>query len=346
MSGNQDGRGRRAALKGTLALAAAPAVIGTARAQGTIRWKLQSHWPKASASFTGSLGPLAADIDRLSGGRFKLEPLGAGEIAKGSEIFNVVRRGVVQMGTTSPAYNLDEAELMPQYGGIPGALREPWEIMHVTKNIGVEAALNKELESRGIFYMADKALPQELTLKQPIAPGTDLGGIKVRSAGILLEYLAAAGFAPQRVDGPELYQSLATGVVDGAHWGGTQGGLSMKLWEVAPYHMKPALQFTNDVYVINLAAYRKLPDDLRMIFDLVVDRHYYRRSTEYQELEIQALNTGIRKMGVKVQQFPDDVMARLAETSRMMLERDMKRGPLAREMGEKLLAFMEELGYA
>src|SRR5690606_13897283 len=137
---------RRNVLKGTLAVAAAPAIITSAKAQAKVTWKVQSHWPKASGSFTDSLGVLAKELEAKTDGRFKLELLGAGEIAKGGEIFNVVRRGVVQMGTTSPAYNLNEAELMSMYMGIPGALREPWEAMHMNKNLEIGRASCRDRE--------------------------------------------------------------------------------------------------------------------------------------------------------------------------------------------------------
>lgn len=336
---------RRNILKGTLAVAAAPAVIGTASAQTKVKWKVQSHWPKASGSFKGSLEVLAKTLAERSEGRFTLEMLGAGEIAKGGEIYNVVRRGVVQMGTTSPAYNLDEAPLMGQYMGVPGTLRNPWEMMHLLKNLGLEAALNKEIAPKGVFYKADKSYPTELVLKRKIEPGEDLAGIKVRSAGNLLDYLAGAGFAPQRVDGPELYQALATGVVDGAHWGAAVGALSMKFWEVAKFHYKPSLLIANDVYVVNTAAFDKLPDDLQLIFTSVIEERYFQRTVEYIYDEIMSLRTGTEKMGVTVEQFPDDVQAKLSQASKAILEKEMAKGPDAKAEGDKLKKLMSDLGY-
>ncbi|HRO59660.1 MAG TPA: substrate-binding domain-containing protein [Burkholderiaceae bacterium] len=337
---------RRNVLKGTLAVAAAPAIITSARAQAKVTWKVQSHWPKASGSFDDSLGVLAKELEQRTDGRFKLELLGAGEIAKGGEIYNVVRRGVVQMGTTSPAYNLAESELLGMYMGIPGTLREPWEMMHLNKNLGLEDAVNEQMRPKGVIYMADKAYPTELVLKKKIEPGADLAGIKVRSAGNLLEYLKAAGFAPQQVAGPEIYQAISTGVVDGAHWGAAIGALSMKFWEVAPVHMKPSLLLAHDVYIINVAAYDKLPEDLRLIFTSLVENRYFQRSVEYQHQEAIALNTGISKMDVKVEHYPDDVLARFAEASKVILAKEMDKGPKAKEMGEKLTSLMKDLGYA
>ena len=104
--------GRRTLLKGSLALAAAPAIIGSARADTQVTWKVQAHWPKASGSFNDSLGVLAKQLEERTGGRFKMELYGAGEIAKDREIYNVVKRGVVPMGTISPGYILGEAQAM------------------------------------------------------------------------------------------------------------------------------------------------------------------------------------------------------------------------------------------
>lgn len=337
---------RRHALKGTLAVAAAPAVITSARAQGKVSWKVQTGWPKASASYAGSAEVLSKKVLERTDGRFHLEMLGAGEIAKGTEIFNVVRRGVVPMGATFPGYNIGEATLMGFYLGVPGTLREPWQMMHWVKNMGFEKALNEELAPKGVFYMGDKALTLELVLKEKIQADTNLSRLKVSNYGTVLDYLAGAGFAAQSVDGPELYQALATGVLDGAAWGGPQGALSIKLWEVAPIHMRPALIVTNDVWLFNTAAVNKLPDDLRETLLTVFEEHYCSRSTSYQHLEAIALNKGVTDMGVTVQQFPDTVMERFAKASRAILDKEMAKGPKAKEFGEKLLAFMKDLGYA
>lgn len=336
---------RRNILKGTLAVAAAPAIITSAKAQAKVKWKVQSHWPKASVSFNDSLGVLAKELEKRTDGRFTLETLGAGEIAKGSEVFNVVRRGVVQMGTTNPGYNPAESELHGLYYGMPGTVRDPWELMYLTKNLGVEAAVNEQLRPKGIIYMADKAYPTELVLKKKIEAGADLGAVKVRSYGNTLEFLAAAGFAPQQVDGSELYQAIATGVIDGAHWGAAQGALSLKLWEVGPVHMKPALAISNDTYIVNVDAYDKLPEDLRLIFTALTEERYFHRSIQYKHLEAVALNTGIAKMNVQVEQFPADVMKRFADASKSILAKEMAKGPKAKEFGDKLIGLMKDLGY-
>ena len=336
---------RRNILKGSVAVAAMPAIIGTAQAQEKVSWKVQSHWPKASGSFNDSLVVLQKELEERTDGRFKMELYGAGEIAKDREIFNVVRKGVVQMGTISPGYILGEAQAMGLYFGVPGTLRETWELMHLTKNLGIEKMVNDELRPKGVVLMGEKAYPTEVVLKKKISSAADLATLKVRSSGSMLEYLAAAGASPQQVAGPEIYQAIATGVVDGAHWGAAIGALSMKFWEVAPFHMKPALGVTNDCFIVSTAALEKLPADLRLQFMALVEERYFRRSVEYLHKEAIALTTGKTKMNVEVVQFPDDVLKKFAGASKVILDKELAKGDIAAKGGAALTTLMTDLGY-
>ena len=159
---------RRSIIAGSATAIAAPAIIGSALAQEKVTWKVQSHWPKASGSFNDSLGVLAKMLETRTGGRFKLELFGAGEIAKDREIYNVVRRGVVPMGTISPAYILGEAQAMGLFYGVPGTLRETWEMMQLTKNLGIEKMVNDELRPKGVVIKGEKAYPTEVVLRKKI----------------------------------------------------------------------------------------------------------------------------------------------------------------------------------
>jgi TRAP-type mannitol/chloroaromatic compound transport system substrate-binding protein len=336
---------RRTILKSSLVLAGAPAIIGTARAQAKVNWKVQAHWPKASASFKDSLEWLATELGKRTGGRFTMQLFGAGELAKGPEIFNIVKRGVVEMGTMSASYIMGEAEAMGLAYGIPWTFREPWEMEHYLKNLGGEALVNEELGPKGVIYRTEKAYVTEVVLNKKIQTMDDFKSLKLRSAGTLLELLGAAGASPTFVNGPELYQALATGVVDGAHWGAAQGALSMKLWEVAKYHMKPPLGITTDCYVLNKPAVDKLPADLRLILMSLLDERFFSRSAEYQHKEAVALTKGKTTMKVEVVQWPEAVQQKFGEVSKTLLAKEGAKGPRAAKGVEALTGLMKDLGY-
>lgn len=335
---------RRGALGG-LAVGAGLTVIGQAKAEGSVTWKVQSHWPKASASYGDSLQIIADELKEITAGRFTLELYGAGEFAKGAEIFNIVRRGVVEMGTISPGYILGEAPMAGLALGVPGTFREPWEFSHYLKNMGGEELFNKDLAANGVIARAEKVYPTELVVSKEIKSADDFAAMKLRSSGSYLKYLEAAGAAPQYVAGPELYQSLASGVVDGAHWGAAQGAKSMSLWEVAKFHMKPTMGLAMDTLIMNQGAVDALPEDLRETLMNHLEVRFWKRCAEYQYKEKTALAAGIADQSVKVSQFPQAVLDKFAAASGAILDSERAKGGNAEKGATILTDFLKVLGY-
>ncbi|SFS68351.1 TRAP-type mannitol/chloroaromatic compound transport system, substrate-binding protein [Sulfitobacter marinus] len=338
---------RRSMLRGAaVAAVASPALVGKAIAAGEVTWRVQAHWPKASSSFTASLGVVAAQLEEKTEGAFKLELLGAGEFAKGPDIYNIVRKGVVPMGTISPSYISDQAEAATFAYGIPGTLRQAWEMEHAIKNLGVEALVNEDLNADGVHMMCEKVLPTEMVLSKKIESAADFQGLKIRSSGAMLDYLAAAGAAPQYIPGSELYQSLSSGVVDGAHWGAAIGAQSMSLWEVCKYHYKPVLAQTTDAFILNQDALEGLPDDLRSALVDTITTRFFLRSAEYQHFEAIALTEGVANDGVEVMTLPDDVLEMLATASAQILETEGQKGEKAAKAADIYRTLMKDMGYA
>ncbi len=341
---------RRALLRGAAGAGAvtlaAPALIGPAIAAGEVEWRVQAVWPKASSSFDGSLGKLASMLEERTDGRFRWQLFGAGELAKGPEIFNIVSRGVAQAGTSSASYMADVSSVSAFAYGIPGTLQDFWQQSHLQKNLGIEAMMSAETEKHGVIYKAEKSYPTELILKNPISSVEDFSRLKLRASGALLDYLAAAGASPSFVPTSELYQALSTGVVDGAHYGAAVGAKTLSLWEVCKYHMKPSLAFSSDAWVFNADAMEALPDDLRLHLTALLEERYYARTTEYQLLEVLAIKDGVENQGVTVMDFPEDVQAAMAKASAEILAREAEKSEAAATAADRLNAFMSQLGIA
>ncbi|MFC4670445.1 TRAP transporter substrate-binding protein DctP [Seohaeicola nanhaiensis] len=337
---------RRSVLRGAaVAAVATPALVGKALAQGEVTWRVQAHWPKASSSFTDSLGVIATKLEERTEGAFKLELLGAGEFAKGPDIYNVVRKGVVPMGTISPSYISDQAQAATFVYGIPGTLRQAWEMEHAMKNLGVEALVNEDLNPDGVHLMCEKVLPTEMVLSKKIESAADFKGLKIRSSGAMLDYLAAAGAAPQFVPGSELYQALSSGVIDGAHWGAAIGAQSMSLWEVCKFHYKPVLAQTTDAFILNLKAVEGLSEDMRRALLDTIENRFFLRSAEYQHKEAIALSEGVANDGVEVVNLPDDVLALLSDASASILETEAQKGERAAKAADVYRTLMKDMGY-
>ena len=337
---------RRSVLSGALAAGAVIAAPNIARAQQKVLWRVQSHWPAASASFTDSLTIIADLLAERTGGRFKMQLYGSGEIFKGAEIFNAVRRGVVEMGTILASYIENDVKSASIVGGMPGTFQRVWEAAHFLKNLGGEKIFADDLLKQGVMFMAEKSYVTELVVKKPIENLADFSALTVRSTGTLATYLTEAGAKTTATPPGELYKALQTGVLDGAHWGASQGALSMKLYDFAKYHVRPPLCINADGFIFSKAAYDKLPKDLQQILMATLEERYWRRTFDYEHKEELTLQKAIKQLGVRVIQFPDDVKAKLKEAAKLVLEAERAKGGTAAEGMARMDIFLAELGYA
>jgi TRAP-type C4-dicarboxylate transport system substrate-binding protein len=339
------GFGRAAFL--SAALISVSMLPGHAMAQDeTVTWRVQSHWPQASSSYSDSLEYLRDVLDERTDGRFQLELHPAGSLFGHDEIFNSVRRGVIEMGTISPAYILGEATTAGIAFGLPNAFQETWEAAYFFKHLGFEDMIREEVAEQGVFYSTDKVYPTEMVLTRPIESIEDFQALTIRSSGTLQTFLTDAGAAATMVPGPELYQALSSGVVDGAHWGAVQGALSMSLYEVAKYHVRPPLNIGGiDAFVINQDAIDALPEDIRQTLYSALEEQFWRRTNEYIYQEQAALVKARAELDVEVIQLPEEVRQAMLEAAQQSWEKEREKGGKAPEAMDMLEAFLTELGH-
>ncbi|QIT57133.1 TRAP transporter substrate-binding protein DctP [Aquisalimonas sp. 2447] len=315
-------------------------------ADDTITWRVQSHWPSASSSYGDSLETLRDLLDERTDGRLQLELHEAGSLFGHDEIFSAVSRGVLDMGTISPAYERDRLSLAGIVYGLPNAFQDTWEAAYYYKQMGIEEMIQEEAAEYDVFYAIEKVYPTEMVLTEIPESVDDYEGMNIRSSGLLQSYLSETGAAASMIPGEELYQSLQTGVVDGAHWGAVQGALSMSLYEVAPYHVRPPLNIGGiDAYVISEDSLEELPEDIRETVKNTIEEQFWRRTNEYIYLEERALAMAKAEHGVEVIELPDEVQQRMLETAETMWEEEADESEMAAEAVEIMRELLTELGH-
>ena len=322
------------------------ALGGQAVAADKITWKVQSHWPGSSSSYTDSLGRLKRVLEERTDGRLELQLFESGALFKATDTFNAVSRGILEMGTISPAYAQDKMTLAGIASGLPFAFRNVWEAAYFHQGLGFEQMLRDEAAQYDVYWATDKVYPTEMVVKNPINSWEDFTSLKIRSSGALQKFLTEAGAAASYIPGGELYSALDSGVVDGAHWGAAQGAYSMGLYEVAKYHVLPPLNIAGtDVIIVSQKALDKLPADMQAIVKQALEEQFWFRTNEYQYKERIILAKAIEEMGVQVNRMPEDVQARLVETAQKMWDEEGKRSDKAAEALAMLKDYLKELGY-
>ncbi len=317
-----------------------------AQDQETTTWRVQSHWPTASSSYEDSLVRLKNVLEERTDGRLELDLYPSGSLFDAKQTFDAVKRGVIEMGTISPAYVQNQMSLAGLASGLPFAFRNVWEVAYFHKNLGFEEMLREQAAEHGVYWSTDKVYPTEMVVSEPIESWEDFEGLKIRSSGILQTFLSEAGASASYIPGGELYTALSSGVVDGAHWGAAQGALSMSLYEVAKYHVKPALNIAGtDVFIINQEALEALSEEDQRIVKDTLDEQFWIRTNEYLYLERIALAKAMKNQGVEITRLPPDVQDRLTAVAQKSWEEMAERGPKAAEALERVKTMLRGLGY-
>lgn len=319
---------------------------GSALAQKSTTWRVQSHWPSSSSSYDDSLVRIKNVIEKRTEGRVKLKLYPAGALFKAQQTFDAVKRGTIQMGTISPAYAQNQMSLAGIASGLPFAFHSVWEAAYFHKGLGFEDMLRDEAAEQGIYWSTDKVYPTEMVVNKPINSMEDFKGLKIRSSGALEKFLTEAGASATYIPGSELYTALSSGVVDGAHWGAAQGAASMGLYEVAKYHVKPALNIAGtDVFIINQKALDKLSDqDAKTIKD-ALDEQFWVRTNEYLYKERLALAKAMKEDGVKITTMPPEVQKKLTEVAEGSWDDMAGRSDDAAKALDMLKGMLTDLGY-
>src|SRR5215471_583317 len=89
---------RLAATSGAVAIAS-PAI-----AQGAIKWRLASSFPKSLEVLWGASPTLAKYVKEMSDGKFTIDPFAAGEIVPGLQVLDAVANSTVECGHSYGGY--------------------------------------------------------------------------------------------------------------------------------------------------------------------------------------------------------------------------------------------------
>lgn len=236
-----------------------------------ITLKVHHLLPATSNPHVNLIQPWCDRINRESDDRLKCQIYPAMQLGgTPAQLFDQVRDGVVDVVWTVPTYasgrflKAEVFELPFMVTSARAGSQALWTYVQ-------EHALDEFDGVRPILmHMHDGAL-LHFTRQQPKSL-EDLKGLKIRAATrINSRMLEALGATPVQMPLPQVPESLAKSVIDGAAvpW---EGVPAIKLQEIATYHLEtppgaPKISNTIFLFGMNPATYDRLPPDLKQVID-------------------------------------------------------------------------------
>ena len=258
---------RRAALT-ALGAAALATVAGSAMAQ-TVTLRLHQMLPPQATIPAKALVPWAQKIEAESGGKIKVQLFHAMQLGGAPpQLFDQARDGVVDFTWTVLGYT-------------PGRFpkTEVFELPFMSGNAEASSrAIQEYVEKFAADEFKDVKLiavhthgPGLFHTKQPVVGLESLRGMKIRGGSrIINNMLTKLGATPVGMPVPAVTEALSKGVIDGTTvpW---EVAPSIKITELVKNHTsfagKDGLFTQTFAFVMNRAAYDKLPADLKKVID-------------------------------------------------------------------------------
>lgn len=303
--------------------------------------KLQSHLIQPEIERT--VAYFKHMVEKLTQGQITITPYPVGAIVPAREMLTALRRGVLDMVHCMEGYWAGEVPGSEAANGLPFAFQTYEEAWFFMWKGGLVDVMREEYAKHNVYYVPWEAFQTELMTKKPINKIDDLKGMKLRSSGAIAEWLKKCGASTVFIAGGELYTALATGVVDGAHWGHAGPMYEMKFHEVLKYFMKPPMQWGswNNLYV-NMDLWKRLTPDQRIAVETAAQSSAYFSTFHTQMLSHRSLESMQRDHGVKVTVLSQEEVAKGRKLAMESWDIIAKKNPRNAQIVDMVKTFIAE----
>ena len=333
---------------GIAAGAALAPTVASAQAGAKHRWKLQSANPSGTPHMT-LLTKFAANVERMSAGRLKIEVLTSGAIVKPNEILDAVSKGVVDSGQwwthyatgKHPAGGLFSAPL----GGSGSGLDQMGQLAWYMQGGGRELYLEyyqKMLKADVMPFLYAPDGPECFGwFKKPVTSVAEFTKLRFRmSSGLPSDVLKDMGGIPVNLAGAELIPAAERGVIDGVEWINPANDIKVGLQDVFKYYSIQGLHQAIDIadVVINGAKWKALSPDLQAIVEVALTTSLFDAILYFQYENAKAL-AEIKTKGVTVFDAPADYAPAFIKSAKKVLAQLEAKDPFFKKVLDSQRAF-------
>ena len=203
---------------GLLAMAVGTAALSSAAAQDTITLRVADSLPAGFPQTEYSSIFWMKQVTEATGGKVQFEHFPAEQLGKARDLLSLTLSGVADVGYIVPAFVSDKLPLHA-VAELPGAFATTCEgVTAYWELISNGILAEKELRPQNLKAVFAAVNPpyQVWTRDRQITELSDFSGLKLRAASggqaILVERLGAA---PINMSGPDIYESISRGTIDG-----------------------------------------------------------------------------------------------------------------------------------
>ncbi|RIK35250.1 MAG: ABC transporter substrate-binding protein, partial [Chloroflexi bacterium] len=295
-----------------------PEAIAQDSSLPVLDWQMATSWPVALDTIFGSVQVFVDRVGQLSGGKFKITPRAAGELAPGTQVLDVVSQGAVPIGHTASYYYIGKSTAIAFGTTVPFGLTAQQQSAWLREGGGLALLQGIYAERFNViqFPAGNTGAQMGGWFRKEINAVADLQGLKMRIPGLGGQVMAKLGVTVQALPGNEIFPALQTGTVDAAEWVGPYDDEKLGLNTVADYYYAPGWwEPGSELEIeINLDEWNNLPAEYQNIIQVAAFEAGTRLLASYEARNGAALQRMVDG-GTQVRTYSDEILAAAQEAT-------------------------------
>ena len=297
-----------------LAACASPATEQQASAASDLPeldWQMATSWSAGLDVLFGATQRFAERVSALTGGKFKITPRAGGELAKATEVLDVVSSGAVPIGHTASYYYIGKSWVLAFGTSLPFGLTASQQNAWLYYGGGLELLQEFYASKFNViqFPAGNTSTQMGGWFRKEIATVADLQGLKMRIPGLGGQVMSELGVQVQTLPGGEIYQALETGAIDAAEWVGPYDDEKLGLHKATGFYYYPGWWEPGPTVElqINLDEWNKLPAQYQSAIQVAAAEVNITMAAQYDAANGEALER-LLAGGVKLSAYSDEIM--------------------------------------
>ena len=244
--------------------------------------------------------PMLEELKKRSGGRITYTLYAGGALGKGPEHFDIVKRGLSDMGYFTATWTPGRfplTDVLSMAAWVDGK-----DLATAIGNDVYKAVLESEFKGVKVLEL-NGCIQAFLWTTKPVHTLEDLKGLKIRTpGGMQTGYIKALGAEPVFMPLGDVYLAMETGTIDGLVTCPPLV-LAFKLFEVAKYGVKATFGCVSEGVIMNQKSWDNTPPDLQKII-LEVVSNPFATTHSLDKKTYATMIKEIKAKGVKIYDLP------------------------------------------
>lgn len=296
--------------------------------ENKVNWKVVTSWPPKMPCLQEGTERIAKNIGIITDGKWKMQVFAGGELVGPLDVFDAVSQGRAVHGATTGMYyfagKMPEAQLF-------AACPYPFGMFHRELAAWMYQGGGLELYHEMLkpfnmvaFPMASTGTQMGGWFRKEIHSLADLKGLKMRIPGLGGKIMAKLGVNVVNLPGSEIYTALERGVLDATEWAIPLYDIRAGLFQAAKYYYAPGFQEPTTFvdFIVNIKAWEALPAGHQLLFKAACSDSLNWTIARSDVANGPIMEDLVANKGVKLRQYPDDVLKALKAVSAEVMEEE------------------------